>query len=321
MSSDDLARRLFGPELELLRDVPGTALLPVASSFDDATLDRLAEVDVLVTGWGTPKVTAEVLERVPRLSTVIHAGGSTESVIDPEVRPRLQRSNAGAVNAIPVAEFSLAMILLACKQAFASQRIYRQRRTRIDREETFPDAGVFGQTVGLVGASRIGRRTLELLRPFSLQVLLADPFVSAQEAAELGAEKVSLPELLGRSDVVSIHAPLNDATRGMIGADELARMRDGSTLLNTARGGIVDLPALEGELVSGRLEAILDVTDPFEPLPADSPLWECENVIVTPHVAGSMGTELQRMGAHVAAELGRALRGEPLAVSESSAGR
>lgn len=317
MASDDLARRLFGTDLELLHGAPVSELLPVVTVFDDAALDRLVDIEVLVTGWGAPRITAQVLERLPRLTTVIHAGGGTEAVIDADVRSRLQRSNAGAVNAIPVAEYSLAMILLACKQVFASQRIYRQRRQRIDREEFFPDAGVYGQTIGIVGASRIGRRVVELLRPFSLRVLLSDPYVSEAEADELGVEKVSLAELLGRSDVVSLHAPLNDSTRRMIGAQELALMRDGATLLNTARGAIVDMPALEAEVMSGRVEAILDVTDPFEPLPVESPLWESPNAVVTPHVAGSMGTELRRMGAHVAAELGRALRGQPLAASES----
>ncbi|GAA1946501.1 hydroxyacid dehydrogenase [Microbacterium aquimaris] len=319
MSSDDLARRLFGQDLELLRAAPGVAELPVVTAFDDETFARLADVDVLVTGWGAPAITAEVLDRLPRLSTVIHAGGGTDALIAPEIRSRLQRSNAGSINAIPVAEYSLAMIMLACRQVFASQRIYRQVRGRVDREQTFPDAGLFGQTVGLVGASRIGRRVIDLLRPFSVHILLADPYLTEDDAFTLGVELAPLDEVMRRSDVVSLHPPLNDETRGMIGAREIALMRDGATLLNTSRGGVVDLPALQSELLSGRIEAILDVTDPFEPLPADSPLWECENVVLTPHVAGSMGTELRRMGEHVADELTRALRGQPLEADESPA--
>ncbi|MDZ8200341.1 hydroxyacid dehydrogenase [Microbacterium sp. SSW1-59] len=319
MSSHDLAERLFGPDLEMLRRAPGIPELPVVTTFDDETFARLADVEILVTGWGAPAITADVLERLPRLSTVIHAGGGTDALIASDVRPLLQRSNAGSINAIPVAEYSLAMIMLACRQVFASQRIYRAVRGRVDREQTFPAAGLYGQTVGLVGASRIGRRVIDLLRPFSVNVLLADPYITPEDAFTLGVELVPLEELMSRSDVVSLHPPLNDETRGMIGAQEIALMRDGATLINTARGGIVDLAALQEELLAGRIEAILDVTDPFEPLPADSPLWACENLVLTPHVAGSMGTELRRMGAHVAEELSRALRGQPLEADESPA--
>lgn len=310
IGSELLARRLFGDHFELLADVPGRALLPIVTEWDDDALARLADIDVLVTGWGAPALDDHVADALPNLKAVVHSGGATNSLLSPKMQRSVRLSSAAEVNSVPVAEYSLAMILLACKQVFRSQRMFRERRTHINREIDFPEAGNYGQVVGIVGASKIGRHVIDLLRPFAVRVRVYDPYLSEQEAAELQVEQVSLHELMSESDVVSLHVPLNAETAGMIGAAELAAMAEGATLLNTARGGVVDFEALERELVSGRIDAILDVTDPFEPLPADSPLWECANVVITPHVAGSMGTELRRMGKHVAGELTRALHGE-----------
>ncbi|WP_275001887.1 NAD(P)-dependent oxidoreductase [Promicromonospora iranensis] len=172
-------------------------------------------------------------------------------------------------------------------------------------------SGNYGRTVGVVSASRTGRALIELLRPFpALRVLLYDPYVTADEAAELGVEPVTLPELMSRSDVVTLQTPLLPETVGLIDAALLARMPDGATLINTARGPVVDAEALERELVGGRISAVLHVTDP-EPLPASSPLYDLPNVLLTPHIAGSMGTELRRMGDMAAADLARYVRSAP----------
>ncbi|MBH0052579.1 hydroxyacid dehydrogenase [Salinibacterium sp. SWN139] len=310
IASELLAKRIFGENYELLDAVPGDANLPIVTAWDDAALERLADVDVLITGWGAPKLTDEVGDQLSQLTAVVHAGGATASLMTPNMRERLLLSSAGDANSIPVAEYSLAMILLSCKQVFRSQKLYRERRSQINREVSFPLAGNYGQTVGLVGASKVGRLLIELLRPFDLRILMHDPYLSEREARELGVELVSLNDVMSSSDVVSLHVPLNSETRGMIGQAELSAMRPNATLLNTARGAVIDFPALEKELLTGRIDAILDVTDPFEPLPSDSPLWDCSNVMITPHVAGSMGTELRRIGQHVAEEVARALRGE-----------
>ena len=126
----------------------------------------------------------------------------------------------------------------------------------------------------------------------------------------MGVELVDLDALCARSDVVSLHAPALPSTRQMIGAERLARMRAGATLINTARGALVDHDALIRELTSGRLCAILDHTTP-EILPDDSPLYELPNVLVTPHIAGSLGTELHRMGDSAVREVVRFVSGRP----------
>jgi phosphoglycerate dehydrogenase-like enzyme len=195
---------------------------------------------------------------------------------------------------------------------FRLQRRYREVRAFRMWAREVPDPGNYGKVVGIVGASRIGRRVIELLRPFDLCVLVFDPYLPDAEAAALGVESVELDDLLARSDVVSLHAPLLPETRGLLDAGRLARLRDGAVLVNTARGGLVDTAALTRELASGRIEAVLDVTEP-EVLPADSPLYDLENVLLTPHVAGSLGNETRRLGRLAVEEIERYARGEPFA--------
>jgi phosphoglycerate dehydrogenase-like enzyme len=143
------------------------------------------------------------------------------------------------------------------------------------------------------------------------EVLVSDPFADAESVAEAGGRLVDLDDLLRRSEILSLHAPSLPETRHLIGARELAMLPDGATLINTARGALVDQDALFLECSSGRIDAILDVTDP-EPMPPDSPFHELLNVVITPHVAGSLGAEARRMSNHALEELGRWLDGDSL---------
>jgi phosphoglycerate dehydrogenase-like enzyme len=269
---------------------------------------------VLVTGWDTPPLTAATLDGAPRLRHVIHAGGAVEWLF-PDGMRGIAASDTGAVNAIPVAEYAMAMVILANKDAFRARELYRDRRAYIDREEEFEGSGNHTRTIGVVGASRTGRALIELLRPFAtLRVLVYDPHLSARDAHTLGVKAVTLPELMRSSDVVTLHPPVLPETIGMIDAEMLGLLPEGATLINTARGEIVDHAALERELRRQRIKAILDVTDP-EPLPASSPLYDLPNVFLTPHIAGSMGTELRRMGNEVASTLTEFVGKERLARS------
>jgi phosphoglycerate dehydrogenase-like enzyme len=279
--------------------------------FDDARAGAaLARAEVLLTGWGCPPIDAAVLARAPRLRAIVHAAGTVKNHVTEACFARgLAVTSAAAANALPVAEFTLAAILFAGKRVLPLRERYRSvRALRLwPREE--PGLGNYRKVVGIVGASMIGRRVLELLRPFDFVRLLFDPFVDAAGAAALGAEKCALDEILARSEIVSLHAPALPATRHMLGARELALLRDGATLVNTARGSLVDMAALEAELVAGRIEAFLDVTEP-EVLPPSSPLYELPNVLLTPHVAGAMGAETQRLAELALDELERFARGE-----------
>ncbi|WP_327726369.1 hydroxyacid dehydrogenase [Streptomyces sp. NBC_00487] len=286
--------------------------LVVQDFTDPAALRALARAEVLITGWGCPRVGADVLDAAPRLRTVLHAAGSVRGLIGETVWERgLTVSSAVLANALPVAEYTLAAILFAGKDAFGLRERFRTEHV-YPAPAAYAAVGNLGRRVGIIGASRVGRRVLELLRPFDLSVGLYDPYVGEAEAAALGAVSLPLDELLRTSDIVSVHAPDIPETRRMLDRERLSLIRDGGVLINTSRGALVDPEALTDELVGGRISAVLDVTEP-EPLPADSPLYRLPNVFLTPHIAGSLGNELARLGGTVVEELERLAAGLPLA--------
>lgn len=272
--------------------------------------DALLDTEVLLTGWGAPVVDAALLERAPRLRAVMHAAGSVKHIVTDAAWERgITVVSAAAANAEPVAAMTAAQILLAARGVPAARRVYRSERSLAASRVA---SGARGSVVGLVALGEIGRRVAERLRGTGVRMLAADPFASPDAAVALGVELVSLEELFSRSAVVSLHAPLLPSTTGMIGAELLERMPRGATLINTARGGLIDEPALI-DVFSRRddLTALLDVTA-TEPPGADSPLWELGNVELTPHVAGSMGTDRGGMGQLVCDELERLIEGQPL---------
>ncbi|GAA3016578.1 2-hydroxyacid dehydrogenase [Streptomyces fulvorobeus] len=287
--------------------------LVVEDFADPALAQVLARAEALLTGWGCPPLTAGVLDRMPRLRTVVHAAGSVKHHITDACWERgLTVASAAAANALPVAEYTLAAILFSGKGVLAAERAYRDTRARISSIDLIGAGGNYRRTVGVVGASRIGRRVIELLRPHDLRVLLYDPYVDEEEAARLGVRPVPLDTLAVTSDVVTIHAPELPRTRHLFDRERLSLLPDGATLINTARGSLVDTAALTDELVSGRLNAVLDVTEP-EVLPASSPLYDLPNVLLTPHVAGSLGNELLRVAHAALDELERYGQGLPYA--------
>lgn len=282
---------------------------------DFATADpaELGAVEVLFTHWGAPLLTDDALARMPRLRAVVHAAGSVKHHVTASVwKQGITVSSAADANAVPVAEFTLAAILFANKRVLDIARDYATAREQPALLPYFTGYGNHHRTVGIVGASRVGRRVIELLRPFDLNVLLHDPYVEPADARALGVEPVELDDLVRRSHVVSIHAPQLPETRHMFDARRLDLMREGATLVNTARGSLVDTDALTDRLVAGRLHAVLDVTEP-EVLPASSPLYSLPNVLLTPHIAGSLGNELGRMTDWAIDEVQRYAQGLPFA--------
>ncbi|WRH26496.1 hydroxyacid dehydrogenase [Arthrobacter sp. JZ12] len=312
-----LAHYLFGEDLSLLRGTLTLQADEVLSHWEsESARTALRDAEVIITGWGCPRLDETLLDYAPNLQAILHAGGRASDITTPGLRARgIRLTNAGDANSLPVAEYTLGMILLANKRFFQAVREYRARQERIDREATFPEAGNFRRTVGIVGASRIGRRVMELLAPFDLDIVLYDPYVTAPEAGLMNARKVSLEELMAISDIVSIHAPLLPSTEGLISAELLGGMKPGATLINTARGELIDQDALLDVLQANRISAVLDVSTP-DPLPPAHPLYELPNVLLTPHIAGSVSGELGRMGEHLVEELKRFARGERFAAEE-----
>lgn len=275
-----------------------------------ASRNALASTELIMATWGIPPLDEEFLAAAPNLRAVFYAAGTVKEFAAPAAAERdIVISSAAEANGAPVAEYCLAVILLSLKNFWAYQRQPdAEKFTRVPREPL----GVFGATVGLVSLGFVGRRLADLLALHEVRVIVHDPYASPAEAARHSAKLVSLPEVFATSDVVSLHTPWIAETEGMIGDDLLRQMKPGATFINTSRGAVVDELAL-GRILRDRpdLTAILDVTHP-EPPGADSPLRFLPNVILTPHIAGSLGSELSRLGWWMLDEVRRHLAGQPL---------
>ena len=306
----DLPHRLFGAtELERIRAVADLDEKLTISDFQQADPRLLAAVDVLITGWGCPWIGAAELAAMPRLRAVVHAAGTVKDHVSPDVWARgIVVTTAADANAYPVAEYTLAAILLAGKGVPELARGYAADPGCSAASR--PDIGNYQRTVGIVGASRVGRRVIELLGSFDFTVLLYDPYLADDDPVLARAARVSLDELFRRSSIVSVHAPLLPETTGLVSSRQFDLMSPGSVLINTARGAIVDHDALVQAVRAKGVRAILDVTAP-EPLPADHPLRGLPGVILTPHVAGSLGNELGRLGESAVGELELLAAGRP----------
>jgi phosphoglycerate dehydrogenase-like enzyme len=279
--------------LEALVDVVDPK--PLGRFTSERALDVLGQVDVLFGHWGCPPIDEEALVAAPHLRLLAYGAGTVKGIVGPALFDRgIVVTSAAAANARPVAEFTIAAILFANKDVFG----VRERLIEGDPPHTWVDrsatVGNVGKRIGVIGASMVGRLVIELLAPFDLEVVVADPHLGETEAEALGVHRVELDELMATSDVVSVHAPELPETRHLVSAERLAAMRPGAVLINTARGSLVDTQALVEQLEAGRISAVLDVTDP-EPLPPGHPLLSLPNAFVTPHVAGAQGTELRRL--------------------------
>ncbi|MDX6261382.1 MAG: hypothetical protein QOH84_3070 [Kribbellaceae bacterium] len=277
----------------------------------DLTPSLLADVDVLVTAWGGPRLTPELLESAPRLALVLYGAGSVRSIVTPESWARGVRvTTANSVIASSVAEFTLAQVLYALKHGWRYVLGARFGAKSLPRATN--ERGAAGSVVGLMSLGATGQATARLLARHDLVLQAYDPYVDPAVAAALGVRLVSLEELFATSDVVSLHAPVLDETRKIISTALLSSMKHDATLINTARGALIDEAALVRVLQERTdLFAVLDVTDPEPPLPG-SPLFSAANIVVTPHLAGTLNTERRRQGQLMAAELARYVAGEPL---------
>ena len=289
---------------------------PIQSFTDRHGRELLAQAEIIVSGWGCPQLCDDCLDNASGLRLVAHSAGSVKQLIsDTFFERRIAITHAADANAVPVAEFTLAAIIFANKNGFQFRDTYRadrsRRRTDLIAKETI---GNIDRVVGIVGASTIGRLVISMLSAMDLEVLVYDPLIDKNDPVMKGAELTDLDSLVSRSSVVSLHAPLLPETRSMINERVLSLMRDGATLINTARGAIVDQDALLAELQSGRLNAVLDVTFPEIP-DSDSPLFNLPNVFLTPHIAGALGHEQRRLGDLIVDEVERYCRDEPLRFS------
>lgn len=313
---DELPEGFFGKD-EWARLNAVTDILPgfPFTDFDSAAgAKALKEADILLAAWGTPSLTKERLSRAPKLKMLAYAASSVRVVAPKEFwdTSDILVTTAASAMALPVAEFTYAAIILSGKDMFRLRDEHRAERGTggfgSRRGMNQPWLGNHRRKVGIVGASRIGRLVIDLLKSGTFDIAVYDPYLSADEAAALGATKMELHPLLAWSDVVSLHAPILPETHHMIGARELALMPDHAIFINTARGWLVDHAALLSEAQSGRLRILIDTPEP-EPLPVDSPFYDLPNVVLTPHIAGALGNELRALADVAITEIERFIAG------------
>jgi len=271
--------------------------------------DVTHSVEWIFSGWGMPVMDERFLSAFPNLRVLFYGAGSIKGFVTEAFWQRgITVTSAYAANAVPVAEFAFAQIILSLKGMWRAARRMKQDRVHA-REEVL---GAYDTTVGLISLGMIGRLVAERLKSLHVHVVAYDPFCSQAEASKLGVELCSLEELFAKAEVVSCHAPWLKETEGMLHKAHFARMKQGATFINTARGAVVNEADLI-EVLSARpdLFVLLDVTWPEPPVP-DSPLYDLPNVALTPHIAGSIGNECRRMGQYMIDEADRLLAGSPL---------
>ena len=280
----------------------------------DRWLPEIHALHCLGVGGHLP-VTAEMIERAARLEVLFIAASGTDKIdVKAATGHGVLVLNAPGANAPAVAEHTLGLMLGLARRICSSDRVaHRERRSARNWLATTPPplSLLSGRTLGLIGFGFIGREVARLCHDaLRMKVLAYDPVFDSLEAERLGVDTVdSVNELISRSDVVSLHAPLMPETVQLIGRSELERFKPSAYLLNTARGGLVDTDALVEALAQGTIAgAALDVTDP-EPLPEGHPLFDLENVILTPHSAGNSPEVLSRMAVTACRQLLQALRG------------
>lgn len=289
-----------------------TFLTPVKSEEElESRKDELQSVDYIFSTWGMLALTKEqILTYFPNLKAVFYAAGTVQAFARPFLELGISVHSAWRANGIPVAEVTVSEILLANKGFFRRRVKSRSEWTNQDPELRFP--GNYGTKIGLLGAGMIGAKVIELLRPFQLEIMVFDPFLSDERAESLGVKKASLEEIFENCHIVSNHLANKPETVGIIRRDLLARMGEYSVFINTGRGAQVDMEALIDEMRAHPARtAILDVTDPQEPPKEDSPLYTLENVILTPHIAGSIGLETHRMADYMYEEYKAVSGGNP----------
>lgn len=314
---DEFRDRFFdAAAIERLREAGELVLDPdPVSHATPESRAALGRAEVLITGWGVGSIDEHLASGgLPHLGLLAHSGGSVRGITGPQIFDHGVRvSSQTQLNSEPVAEFTLAMIILAAKNVFSAQNDYRRLGEKPDfTGPAYRSAGLYGATIGIIGLSRISRRVIELLRAFHCTILVDSGHLSDADATALGVRRASRHEVLSTSDVVSLHSASTPRTRHMLGRDDFAAMKDDATFINTARGAICDEAALLAELRTGRINAVIDVTDPEVPVP-DSSWWELPNVQLFPHYAGSMGRELYRLGDGTVADIESFLAGQAVA--------
>jgi phosphoglycerate dehydrogenase-like enzyme len=256
-------------------------------------VDQLADLELIFSTWGMAKLQAEHIARLPKLRALFYAAGSVQGFAKPFLEAGVRVCSAWRANAVPVAEFAFAQVILANKGYFRTEPVCSAGGGWWDADRSGP--GNFELNVSLLGAGAIGRLMIGWLKQLSLNVLVYDPFLPDEQAAELGVQKVSLEEAFARGNVVSNHLANKEEIRGLIKAEHFEAMPKNATFINTGRGAqIVEADMIAVLQKRADLIALLDVTHPEPPEPG-SPMYTMPNIRLSSHIAGALGNEVRRL--------------------------
>ena len=278
-------------------------------NFDDHAA-HLKEVEVIFATWGMICFEKKHFAAMPNLKAVFYAAGNVKAFAQPLIDNDILLMSAWQANAIPVAEMCLSQILLSLRGYFRSVRQYS--KTQSSTAKSYPRPGVNGATIGMLGMGKIGTRLRFLLKDYPLKVIAYDPFLTEQRAKELDIENVSMEEAFARSSVLCNHIPDTPDTRGVLTEPLFRSMPDGATFINTGRGAqVVEADMIRVLDERPDMTALLDVTDPEPPTP-NSELWKLPNVIISPHIGGTIGDEVTRLSDLAISEFERWHSGQPI---------
>ena len=308
----DIFEYVFGRErLEKIRGYCELYPERITSEVMDAHVSSLKDLDVVFSCWGMFPLSTRHLDQMERLKAVFYAGGSVQSFATPLLERGIVVCNAGDLNAIPVAEFCLAQILLACKGAYRNSAICRKGPWV--QSEMPVGRGAYGETIALLGIGAISRHLLKLLKAFNLRIIAVSNYLSKQEARAMGIDElVDIGTAFREAYVVSNHLADKPSNRSVLTREHFASMRINATFINTGRGAQVEEPGLVDVLKQRPdLMALLDVQHPEPPLPG-SALYTLPNVQMTSHIAGSSNDEVRRMADCMIDEFKRWKTGQPL---------
>lgn len=308
---EDIRRVYPASTLAALREEAGLESDAVLTR-DGLSESRTADTDFLFSTWGMPALPEEEIARFfPKLKAVFYAAGTVQGFARPFLNRGVRVFSAWGANAVPVAEFTVSQILLANKGFFGAAALYSAGQIQAARKHAAAFPGNVRCKVGIIGAGMIGSMVIRMLRGRELEILVYDPFLPPERAAELGVRTVSLEELFSECQTISNHLANNPQTVGILNYPLFSRMPDNGVFINTGRGAQV----VEADLIRALTEqpgrtALLDVTNPEPPEP-DHPFYRLPNVCLTPHIAGSTGHEVERMSRYMLEEFRRVRQGEP----------
>lgn len=263
-------------------------LLPM-QKLEGALPDGLRDADALITTWDSPFLSTETMRQMPSVKVIVHCGGEVKKRFEKSLFTKLTIVNTPEPMARPTAELGAAFLLYAARNVDFYRHALRKRSNRIysDMHTTGgEDESLLGREVGMIGFGRIGRALVDMLRGFDVRWRVHDPFARKELAVGMPVQFESLHGVLKRSSLLVLTAAATEKTRNLLHRERLAMLPDNATVINIARGSLIDLPALTEEVRSGRLRCALDVTDPDEPLSVDHPLRTLPGAIMTPHVGG-----------------------------------